>query len=239
MLNRPTVIFNELTLNEDWWITSVARPKPQYVVYSNKLDGADGSFYRGMSIDAANVKVALAPKETHDLQSVFDVLMEKLMVSEPTKLMFSDEGGRYRLVVPTGLPSMEEWVTYKTISVEFYCPHPALYGDTKEQSITTSSTTIKVEGTYPASVKINCDSATPNSSNLWGVQFDNKEKMIVPLEQSGPVVIDGQARTVSANSQTSMITLTSDWVELAPGSHTVRITNGSGNATLEWTERWL
>lgn len=241
MANGPTVQYNGLTLNTDWWVTGVSRPKPEFSARSENLEGADGTFFRGMALKAANVSVSLAPKAGKDLQGLYDALMAKLDVDAPKRLQFGDEGGRYRMAVPAGLPSMHEWHDYSTITVEFMCPHPALYGETKTASLSTSASSVVVAGTYPATCKVTSSNATKSSSDLWGVRFDNRDFMRVPLASSSAssVAIDSDSRTARAAGSTTMITLDSDWVELSPGSHTVKIDQGGGTATLEWTERWL
>lgn len=237
----PTVTFNGTRLDTNWWVTDVSRPKPEFAVKSEPLDGADGSFYRGSSLNAANVVVGLAPKTSSNIPALYDALMRLLRVDAPKKLVFGDEGGRYRMAVPAGLPSMQEWHDYSTIALEFHCPHPALYGASGTATLSTSSSSFQVGGNYPALAVVSSSDATKSGSGLWGVRFDNRAYMRVPHAASGAVAvrIDAEARTARVNGSASMVTLDSDWVELAPGSHSARIDQGGGTATLTWTERWI
>lgn len=237
----PTVTYNGTRIDTNWWITGISRPKPEYAVSAEDLLGADGHFYRGSSLNAAAVSLSLAPKVGKDVAGLFDALMKLLNVKEPKKLVFGDEGGRYRLAVPQGLPSMEEWHDYATISVEFFCPDPALYGDAQSAVVGTSNAQFTVGGSYPARVAVASADATKSASGLWGVRFDNGKYMRVPLSADSAVAvsIDSDARTARANGAACMITLDSDWIELSPGNHVARIDQGGGNATVTWKERWL
>lgn len=97
-----------------------------------------------------------------------------------------------------------------------------------------------VGGTAPAQVNIEASSAVRSSgSTVWGIRFDEGEFVHVPTGSASArrVDVDCAKRTVRVGNGTGMLTLDSDWPELAPGTHVARMDEGTGAATLIWTER--
>lgn len=99
----------------------------------------------------------------------------------------------------------------------------------------------EVQGTRHPQITITA-SAQRNATNyLWGVQFDNGDRMRVkiPTALATPVTIDCADRKALVATEVSMVTLDSDWPKLDTGPHTVRIDVGTGYATLTIKERYL
>lgn len=97
-----------------------------------------------------------------------------------------------------------------------------------------------VDGTEPAAVGLYAYAAVRSAgSTVWGVRFDEGAFMHVPTGSSSAreVTIDCSTRTVKVGTGTAMLTLDSDWPELAPGTHVARMDEGTGSAILTWTER--
>ena len=221
----------------------VERPIPPMAVRVESLDVADGSFPRGANLDPSNITLRLVATNVRgDARRTAERELAALLdAREPRKLVFSDDGGLYYMAQPSGSRVAEILPDAVSIAVEFYLPDPVMYGSTKTASLSTGASSITVGGTYPARCKVTSSNATKSSSNLWGVRLDNGKYMRVPHELGSAVnvTVDTEKRTARVNGSTSMITLDSDWLELSPGSHSVKIDQGGGAATLQWTERWL
>ena len=150
------------------------------------------------------------------------------------------EGRSYKFtptffIHPDGKLDFHEFIMQGRLVVPMLVKDAAMYGETKSATVGTTYSYVNIGGNYPADVLISCEEATPSSSNLWGVRFDNKGYMRVPVTQASSVSIDAASREVKVNNATSMITLDSDWAKLEPGRHSVKIDAGSGSATITWT----
>ena len=99
---------------------------------------------------------------------------------------------------------------------------------------------IYVGGTYPTLLAISAAAAV-RSGNLWGIRLDDGKysNVTIPTANATAVIIDAETREVLVGGVPSMITLSSDWLELEPGEHKLEMTQGTGAATATWVERWL
>ena len=103
------------------------------------------------------------------------------------------------------------------------------------------SISFNVGGTYRARPRITASAVRDSSSQVWGLKLDNADfvHVVTGSASARSVDIDCDGRTCIVNSSTSMITLDSDWLELAPGTHTLVMDKGTGAATVKYRERWL
>ena len=129
------------------------------------------------------------------------------------------------------------------ITLTFTASDPIRFGSVHEVTVPSGGTVeIDIAGTYPASMSLETQTATRSlSSGVWGIRFDEGHPLHVklPTGQQSAVSIDCRDASVAINGVTGMITLDSHWPELTPGSHVVRMDQGTGNATMRWQERWI
>lgn len=127
------------------------------------------------------------------------------------------------------------------VELALVAPDPYRKGKTQHATIPSGgSATFLVGGTEPAAVRITAPAAVrKQSSQVWGVRFDDQEfiHVITRSASSRSVTIDCEKRHVELENATTLPTIDSDWPVLKPGKHTVTMDNGTGAATLEWTER--
>lgn len=127
------------------------------------------------------------------------------------------------------------------MELAFTAPDPYRRG--RKQVVTVpsgGSVQFNVGGTAPAQVNIRSAVAVRSSgSTVWGIRFDEGEFVHIPTGSSSSrvVAVDCEKRTATVGSATAMLTLDSDWPELAPGRHVARMDEGTGMATLTWVER--
>jgi hypothetical protein len=81
------------------------------------------------------------------------------------------------------------------------------------------------------------------SGGVWGVAFDTGEQLRVVLPngtaESLSVRVTPNERVAVVDGSPAMLTLDSDWPELAAGEHSAAMVAGSATATLSWQERCM
>lgn len=172
-----------------------------------------------------------------------DKLVSHLMTGGEVKLILRTHPREYYMAYLVGITEGDRiggtGIGY--LELEFQATDPCRYGATHSVAVPSGgSVTFKVGGNQPAAIGVASDAAVRNSaSTVWGVCFDEAGFVHVATGSSSarPVTIDSDARTVAVGQATAMLTLDSDWPKLAPGTHTARMDEGTGAATLTWTER--
>ena len=241
---RSTVMWDGEELGAGWTFVSDRREQllPTDVATID-VPGRDGALFGGVTRTVRQVTLALyvlgpvGERAPHVRE-----LAARLAVDGPRPLMFSDEAPLWRMAVPNAESDSEVYYDAEGYTdVEFVCPDPWLYGE--ERSVTVpsgGSVTFTVGGTAPAWPTITA-SATGSSQGTWILRLDDSSKGVYAAIASGvtrPVVADCDARTLTVNNATSMLAPSYDWPELTPGTHTLAMTQGTGAATVTWTERW-
>lgn len=241
---RSAVMWDGEELGAGWTFVSDRREQllPTDVATVD-VPGRDGALFGGVTRAVRQVTLALyvlgpvGERAPHVRE-----LAARLAVDGPRPLMFSDEAPLWRMAVPNAESESEVYYDAEGYTdVEFVCPDPWLYGE--ERSVTVpsgGSVTFTVGGTAPTWPTITA-SATGSSQGAWILRLDDSSKGIYAAIASGvtrPVVADCDARTLTVNDATSMLAPSYDWPELTPGTHTLAMTQGTGAATVTWTERW-
>lgn len=200
-----------------------------------------GSLFGGTRALPATITMQLvALADTRDeRQEALRMLAGWLAVDEPRPLWLGDEGGRYRLAVPTDEAPVEAYLNADSVEVTFTCPDPLLHG--QRQSVTVpsgGSVTILVDGTAPAEPTITA-SATGDSGGAWSLVTEggNGIYAAIPSGTTRAVAADVATRTLTVGGTVAMLNTAYDWPTLAPGQHTLTMT-GTGTCTVEWEELW-
>ena len=241
---RSTVMWDGEELGAGWTFVSDRREQllPTDVATID-VPGRDGALFGGVTRAVRQVTLALyvlgpvGERAPHVRE-----LAARLAVDGPRPLMFGDEAPLWRTAVPNAESESEVYFDAEGYTdVEFVCPDPWLYGEERSVIVPSGgSVTFTVGGTAPTWPTI-AASATGGSQGTWILRLDDSSKGIYAAIASGvtrPVVADCDARTLTVNSTTSMLAPSYDWPELTPGTHTLAMTQGTGAATVTWTERW-
>lgn len=174
-------------------------------------------------------------------QLIIRELARILAVDYPRQLVLGDEHGLYRLAMPNGEMEITPHLNADTIHVEFICPDPRLYGDTETRTVSTSATTVNVGGTANTEPTVTV-TATPNSSGVWRIEDSTSGQLMqvsgLSTGSSHSLVFDCNSRQLSVDGTVAMLDTNSDWFSLKPGNHSMRVTAGSGSATLQFIEKW-
>lgn len=247
MVGRPygtwPVTFDGHDLTELFLVTGVSRPWPSLSA-STTDNPAGGSFLTGLRQDAAEVSMTLyAFGSTSERREAARALASWLAVDDPRELAFGDDGGLCYMAVPSGTDAPKSFVDAESVSVTFLVPEPVMLGDRMTTTVPSGATaSVGVGGTAPARPVIEASAAVRDgSTGLWGVRDTASGgfvRVALPTASPSAVAIDCERRTATVDGQSALVTLDSDWLELAPGAHALAV-DGTGAATLTWRERWL
>ena len=209
------------------------------------VPGRNGSAFLGSTLGDASVafKITVTGASAAGRRAAFSTLGSWLLVDEPKHLVLPDTPDRYYLAVPSGSLDIERYVDGETAVLSFDLVDPVAYSVT-ERTVTVpsgGSVTFDVGGTYPASPRVQATAVRSSSSLLWGIKLDGGDYMHVATGSASgrAVVADCASHTLTVSNSAALMTVDSDWLELAPGSHTLSMDNGTGAATVTFRERWL
>lgn len=207
-----------------------------------EVPGRDGSLVGGSRALPVEVKMDLyAMASTRSArQTAMRQLASYLAVREPKPLTLDDEGGLYRMAMPTDEAPTSAYLNADRIELTFVCPDPRLYGTERTVSVGTSATSVTIGGTAPTSPTITV-TATPNSSGVWkitNVTTGGYMQVQLTTGSSHSVVFDCAKRTVTVDNAVAMLAPACDWFELPPATYSLRVTSGSGTASVKYREMW-
>ena len=203
-----------------------------------------GSAFVGTRMASTSVKFTAAAIGTlSERRLALSTLGEWLAVDEPKWLELPDmPGWRYK-ALPDGDISPTRHLDGEAFELSFMLVDPIAYGAQREITVPSGgSVEFVVGGTYPAKPAITAASAVRDSSSqVWGVRLDEGDFVHVATGSASArgVAIDCGERTCAVNGSATLPTLDSDWLELSPGKHTLRMDKGTGAATVTFAERWL
>lgn len=213
-------------------------------IRTEAVPGRDGVVVTGADYVPPTLSLVFVFDPTEDAPRAVRELSALLSAREPRRLEFGEDGGLYYMAVPQGATEIKVLPSgSSSVEVPFLVADAAMYG--LERSVTVpsgGSVTFTVDGTYPTSPTIAASAAVRNaSSGRWGLLLDDADAMTFALASntSRTIAADCAAKTARVAGDVAIPTLDSDWLELAPGEHTLRMHQGTGAATVTWRERWL
>ena len=208
------------------------------------VPGRDGSAYVGTRYGNSNVTFTLSLEGgASERRDALSLLGMWLNVSEPKKLVLPDTPDRYYLAVPDSSLSLSRAIDADMAKVSFAIVDPVAYG--REMKFTVSSggsVTFNVAGTYKAKPVINASAAVRSGTSLvWGLLLDSSKHIRVATGSSSSRVVkfDCLNRVCTVANSVTLPTLTSDWLEFEPGTHTIQNDQGTGSCEVSYIERWL
>ena len=241
--SRMTVTWDGHDLTELFLVTNIARSWPSLSA-STTDNPAGGSFLVGLRPQSPTVSMTLrAYGDSSRRREAARALASWLAVDGPRELAFGDDGGLCYMAVPDGSADSKRLYWQEAVAISFLVPEPVMLGDRMTATVPSGATaSVGVGGTAPARPVIVATAAVRDSSTgLWGVRdtaSGDFVRVALPTASPSAVTIDCERRTATVNGQSALVTLDSDWLELAPGAHALAV-DGTGDATLTWRERWL
>lgn len=206
------------------------------------VPGRIGAIFGGTNARPVEITMRLATlaDARENRMTSLRTLASWLAVEVPCDLVLGDEGIWYRKAIPTGNIDIEQFIDSEVFEITFVCPDPLLYGSSVSRSVGTSSTTINVGGTAPTRPYITV-TATTNSSGVWAITNSTTGDVMqiegLTTGTSHSLIFDCVNRRVSVDSVVKMLTIASNWFKFNPGNNTLRVTTGSGTATVQYYER--
>lgn len=206
------------------------------------VPGRDGALFAGTRRTPVQLTFDLYAigGTREERQGAMRTLAGWLAVDSPRQLVLGDEGGLWRLAVPTGDSAQEAFLNADHVAVTFECPDPWLYGEARTATIPSGgSVEVEVGGTAPTWPTIECE-ATGGTQDSWVVTLDGGPAIYaaIPSGTELEVTADCGARTLMVNREAAMLPPAYDWPQLTPGAHTLTMAQGTGDATVTWRERW-
>lgn len=238
-----TLVFDGHDLTEHFWAEPVSYGLPSLEVEQSDVPGMDGFTVAGTTTKMAPLTVRLTskPGPAAYLRQLRRTLAALLDVDSPRRLSTVEDDGRWRWAIPSGAVDIDRGTDTFAATVTFEFPDPYLYGRERTVPLTAASTTFEVGGTAPAIPTV-AFRASPTGGYI-GLRLDNADFMQLAVSAQTAVVADCAERTVIGNGTARMLTLDSDWFELAPGKHTVRqqwgtFTADAADNYIKFVERW-
>lgn len=202
-----------------------------------------GSLFGGTRALPVTIRMTLVTQApTRDeRQEALRTLAGWLAVDEPRPLYLGDEGGRYRMAVPTEEAEVTPYLDADAVEVTFTCPDPLLHGTRMRATVPSGGTVrIDVGGTAPAQPTISASAAHGASGGGWSVVTDEGRGIYANIAQDATrtLVADVAHRTLVVGGSAAMLDTDYDWPTMTPGARTLTMALGTGEAVVEWEELW-
>lgn len=238
---ETTVTFDGIELTERFVCSDLARQFIPRTVGTAQVPGMDGVLFTGVSADPIEIGMTMTAvdRDPAARSEAWRWLASVLAATTPRPLAISDDGGKHYMAVPHG-GDVERFVNAERAEMGFMCPDPAMYGDAGSAEVD-GSATFEVGGNAKTMPAISMPAIQGGSDGLYTLVLDGEAEFSFACSQSGSTAAEADcaSRRLTVAGAAKLPTLASDWLELAPGEHTVEVTAGSGACTLSWTERWL
>jgi len=207
------------------------------------VPGRNGKVVTGHTWDSFNVEFMVYAHGTPDeCREALSRLGMWLDVDEPKRLVLPDWSDRQWLAMPDGDVPLARYVGDESGKVRFVMTDPIAYGARRGVTVPSGgSVSFFVGGTYKTVPRIVGTVKRDSSSHQWGIRLDEEDYLHVEIGVSSNVslTLDCGECTCTVSGAVSLPTLSSDWLELSPGYHTLRNDLGSGSVSVSWEERWL
>lgn len=209
-------------------------------VSSEKVSGRDGVLVTGTKMDTKKINATLVSQSTDGDGMTRDrEWLAALLAGGGVRRLVMPDGLGYDVVV-SGTAKVTERTTGMAVAVVFEATDPIGYG--VEHYVTVEAgepAAFTVGGNMPTRVSVRGMVQTQSSDPYLRVTFDGSDTMAVPVASgaSRPVMIDGDEKAVMVGGSATILTLSSDWVELGQGRHEVSVNYGP--CAVSWVERWV
>lgn len=231
------MIFNGVNLSEYFKIRDIRKSLlPRITNVLKEIPGKAGSRYLKDKLQPLIISIDIEIKDKSKLEDKMNYIKTFLYTKDLKRLRILD---KYYFAKLDGSTDLEKILYYRNTTLNFLCPDPIAYGETKTIDITNSPTILN-EGTHETTGTITVE-ITEDVSNL-NVTLQNTGEFIY-LEHDFVVgdliLIDLEEEIAYKNGYSIMqdCYLESDFFKIPTGELTITVSNG--NATLEFIERWL
>lgn len=241
---RTRVTFDGVDLGELCHVSDLQAPLLPRTICEEDVAGRDGSLYTGVRLQPRDINVRMTVKGATlaDRREAARNVAAVLAVDSPRPLSISADDGLWWMAIPTTDGDVELMANHSSFDVTFRAVDPVAYGDQRTITVPSGgSVTFLVDGTYPARPTVRASAAANGAGGFWKLQLEDGSYLIATVPDglgTAPVVADCLARTLYVNGTLTLLQPDADWLELAPGAHTLTMA-GTGAATVTFDERWL
>jgi len=235
-----SVIFNDLNLSDYCIIKSIKESiLPPISTTRKAIPGRRGTKYirKELGEKIIEIDIEIPANSFIGRQSIVDLMTPKLYTQDEVELILRGNRKYYASLDSETL--LESLVFHGATTLVFLATDPLAYGDTKTIDITSAPTVIN-GGTYPATGTITVEITEPISNIDITLQNTGEYIFVAHNFVAGDtILIDLGEEMVYKNGYSIMqdCYLESDFFEIPVGEFEISVS--SGNATLEFTERWL
>ena len=186
-----------------------------------------------------SVEVEIKGPSKEGLNTIIRELARILYTEDTRQLRLPNELDKYYMAKLEGNTALEEILNYGRTVLYFICPDPVAYGKLVRVSLD-NNTKIYNNGTYPSKGIIKIE-ITEETDHLEVILLNTGEFLYIDdnFNTGDIVVIDLEKEYITKNGHSAMpnLYLESDFFEIPVGEFEIQIS--SGNAVLEFRERWL
>lgn len=236
------MIFNDIDFGDYIKVEKVRDPLlPPILNLRREVPGKNGSLYKRNKLEPKNIEVEirLIEKNRSKVKEKARTVSRLLYTKEPKKLRFKEEPDKYYLAILDSSTDLERFLFTGFSILTFVALDPIAYGETKTIDITNSPIILN-EGTHSTTGTITVE-ITEATNNLQ-VTLQNTGEFIYVSHDfvvGDTILIDLEEEMIYKNGYSIMhdCYLESDFFDIPTGEFQISVS--SGNATLEFTERWL
>lgn len=244
MSTKYPVVFDGHELTKFFSVRwGLERPLPEWTPNLVTVPGRAGAILAGTHAEPTNVSMELVYIDTDRAkrQEAARTLASWLAVDEARPLILGDEGGLYRMAIPSGAASVTEYLNAESINITFTCPDPIMWGGEHQVVVPSDGeVTFKVGGTAPTRPLVVASQAQAKAAvGWWRLTLDGLHQFDVAVSTSSTQQLsaDCENRVLLVSGSPKVLRPTCSWIELEPGEHTLAM-DGYGAATVTWRDRW-
>lgn len=211
---------------------------------SEAVPGRDGAAFLGADMSPLDIAVTFRLSadgiDPAQVQEKWRRFVPHIRKPEPRSLSFGQ--GVWYKAVAIGSTDISQVSYSGKAEVTFRCYDPIAYGDERRATVPSGgSVEIMVGGSWKTYLRIEASAIRDVTTGLWGLRVDNNDYLRIATGASSARAIyaDCEERKLTIAGAYALPTLDSDWLALEPGAHTITNDQGTGAASIAWTERWI
>lgn len=230
------MIFNGVNLSEYFKIRDIRKSLlPRITNVLKEIPGKAGSRYLKDKLQPLIISIDIEIKDKSKLEDKMNYIKTFLYTKDLKRLRILD---KYYFAKLDGSTDLEKILYYRNTTLNFLCPDPIAYGETKTIDIS-SNTTIINQGSYKTTGRITIE-VTQSIGHIQVTQQNTGEYVYIEHDfvAGDEVIIDLDREYVTKNGYSIMkdVYLESDFFDIPVGEFEL---TSSVPATLEYVERWL
>ena len=236
------MIYNDIDLEQYIKVLKISKSVlPTMENILKEIPGKPGAIVARTKLKPIQISVEVEVKgpSKEGLNTIIRELAGMLYTEGTRQLRLPNELDKYYMAKLDGDTALEEILNYGRTVLRFICPDPVAYGNLVKVNLN-NNTRIYNNGTYPSKGIIKIE-ITEETDHLEVTLLNTGEFLYIEddFNVGDIVVVDLNAEHITKNDYSAMpnLYLESDFFELPVGEFEISVS--SGNADIEFRERWL